>query len=356
MQFVFAYYSINMIYVNARFLTQPLTGVQRYAFEISMQMKKLNPSIVFLTPNNVIHQEWEKQLGATRMGFFKGHLWEQLELGWFITKTRQAILFSPSNTGPLFCKNQYLTLHDISFKLYPSLNHSYFSSFYNFLIPKLVKRIKGLFTVSETTQQEIHNHYHIPNDKIVVTYNGIGESMFDLASSDYRLHKEKMILSVGSLSKRKNTELLINAFIASNLSKEYKLIIIGNRNKIFAYEEATQASNVEFIEHATDELIIDYYQRAELACFLSVYEGFGIPVLESLYFGCKVLCSDIPVFRELYHGMVSFTSIQDTESVVNGLNQLPFSENRTSTQVNHLLEKYNYHKSALMILQTISES
>jgi glycosyltransferase involved in cell wall biosynthesis len=266
------------------------------------------------------------------------------------------VLFSPSNTGPLFIKNQYLTLHDISFKLFPHFNNGYFSLYYNFLIPKLVRRVRKVFTVSETTQKEISKQYNLPIHKFILTYNGIGEVLLKHSLNKNNPHKEKIILSVGSLSKRKNTELLINSFLVSNLSKEYKLIIIGNRNNIYVYNETMQASNVEFIEHASDELIIDYYQRAELACYISVYEGFGIPVLESLYFGCKVLCSDIPVFRELYQGMVSFTSIQDTESVVNGLNQLPFSVSESSSQLQHCLEKYNYNKSSSIILQTILES
>lgn len=344
-----------MIFVNARFLTQPLSGVQRYAFEISMQMKKLNPAIVFLTPSNVLHLEWEKKLEAKRIGKFKGHIWEQFELVWYLKSQNKPKLFSPANTGPINYTNQYLTLHDISFKLFPQFNTKKFETYYNFIIPKLLNKVKSIFTVSQTVKSEISKTYTIPESKIFVTYNGIGESLRNISNQNIPNQKEKILLSVGSLSSRKNTHLIIDAFIASELARDFRLVLIGNKNSIFTSLKLKSYPNIEIIEQASDSLIIEYYQKAELACYLSNYEGFGLPILESLYFNCKVLCSDIPVFKELFLEYASFCSIASVKEVVSQLNLLPFKTTITTSQIESLEQKFNYYQSANNILQIMSK-
>jgi glycosyltransferase involved in cell wall biosynthesis len=343
-----------MIFVNARFLTQPLSGVQRYAFEISMQMKKLNPEIVFLTPSNVLHLEWEKSLGAKRIGKLKGHIWEQFELVWYLKRQNKPKLFSPANTGPINYPNQYLTLHDISFKVFPQFNTKKFVTYYNFVIPKLLNKVKSIFTVSQTVKSEISKTYTIPESKIIVTYNGIGETLSNISNQNIQFHKEKILLSVGSLSSRKNTQLIIDSFLASELAPHYRLVLIGNTNSIFTSLKLKSYPNIEIIEKASDSLILEYYQKAELACYLSNYEGFGLPILESLYFNCKVLCSDIPVFKELFSTYVSFCTITSINEVVAQLNLLPLKSTVTPLQIESLKQKYSYKTSANQILQIIS--
>ena len=73
-----------MFVVNARFLTQPITGVQRFAIEISKHLKKINPSIKFVAPHNIIHKETANELDVSVIGKMKGHLWEQIELPWYL--------------------------------------------------------------------------------------------------------------------------------------------------------------------------------------------------------------------------------------------------------------------------------
>jgi len=74
------------IYINARFLTQKITGVQRYAIELSTRLKKLNPGIKFIAPRNIIHNDTAELLEAETFGKFTGHLWEQLELPLYLKK------------------------------------------------------------------------------------------------------------------------------------------------------------------------------------------------------------------------------------------------------------------------------
>lgn len=341
-----------MIYINARFLTQPLTGVQRYAFEVSMQMKKEDASIVFLTPPNIVHQQWAESLQAKTIGKLTGHLWEQIELPMYLIKDEGAILYSPCNTGPLLFKNQILTLHDIAFKLYPELNSTFFSFFYKILIPKLVNRVVHIFTVSECIKSQIMEHYQVSSSKISVAYNGIGATMALTRKQDIVNLKEKIILCVGSLTKRKNVDIVARVFLNSTLySDKYKLIFVGSESSIHTLVDIPSDNQIIVLREVNDENLIDLYKKSEIAVCFSSYEGFGIPILEALYFDCKVICSDIPVFKELYSNYVTFVDIQNEANCIKAFNESNTPTTMKNEQGIELFTKFNYQLSAKAILQ-----
>lgn len=343
-----------MIYVNARFVTQPLTGVQRYAFEICMQLKKMDTHIVFLCPPFVKQQDWALDLPVQKMGINQGHRWEQIDLPLYLSSKKKALLFSPCNMGPLFYKQQWLTLHDLSFKLYPQFNTTLFSRWYQFAIARLCYRVTHIFTVSETVKQAIAQQYKISESKISTTFNGIGASM--LSDFQNNFQKEKIILTVGSLSNRKNTHLIIEAFLASDLLNDYTLVIIGKPNAIYQYKKSERNERIVYIEEASDSLLKTYYAKASIACFMSVYEGFGIPILEALYYQCKVICSDIPVFRELYDGAVYFCDVTAVRTLTKMLNEIPNKPMAQASTIEAMLKKYDYQVSADIIYKTMQAS
>ncbi|MGQ6653073.1 glycosyltransferase family 4 protein, partial [Serratia sp. IR-2025] len=83
-----------MIYVNARFLTQDLTGVQRFAQEICLALSKIRHDIVFVSPPNIIHHDIASQLNVQVVGKKSGHFWEQVELPAFLKKNKSPLLIN----------------------------------------------------------------------------------------------------------------------------------------------------------------------------------------------------------------------------------------------------------------------
>ena len=95
-----------MIIINARFLTQKLTGVQRFAIELCFQMKeRLGGDVQFVVPYNIIHTEIAEQLGAVVIGKKRGHLWEQIDLPIYLKAKGSPILICLGNTAPVFYHN-----------------------------------------------------------------------------------------------------------------------------------------------------------------------------------------------------------------------------------------------------------
>ena len=343
------------LYVNARFLTQPVTGVQRYAIECSRKIKKLYPNTLFLTPHNIWNKNVAKELDAVIVGTHSGHVWEQIDLPRYLNKhTASAPLFSPCNTAPLLYQSNFITLHDLAFYTHPEWNSRLFSKWYNLLIPRIVSKCKHLFTVSNTISAEIQHTYRVPASSISVTYNGVATEMMTMnrVVNEGRL---KMILAVGSFNLRKNHQSLISAFINSNIKHTHTLVLVGDENKVFRETgidpQTLKDNNITVHNHLTDHDLIRLYCQAEVLVSLSVYEGFGIPLLEGLFFGCKLVCSDIPVYRELYSSVATFTNPIIERDIVNALAIAIAAATPSVQLVQELCATYNYQTSAATILQ-----
>jgi glycosyltransferase involved in cell wall biosynthesis len=215
-----------------------------------------------------------------------------------------------------------------------------------------------LFTVSNFIKNELHTIYNIPLNKIDITYNGICSYFLD--NGNVSPIKKKVILAVGSFNKRKNQQMLINGFIASQLYNEYQLVLFGDKSRVFAAtnfnEEHLKKYNILITNSFSDEVLMQYYKDAALVVSLSTYEGFGIPVLEGLYFHSKVLCSDIPVYRELFKNIAFYCNPNDEADVSiqlkHALMQTVDSQTKMLAQ---LIEKYNYPSSAKVILNRINQ-
>ena len=344
------------IYVNARFLTQPVTGVQRYGIECSRQIKKLCPDTVFLTPKNVLHKDIANELGAKTFGINTGHKWEQADLPLYLARQKHPPLFNPANTAPLLYSNNYVTVHDLAFYHHPEWNSKAFSAWYNVLIPRVAISCRHLFTVSNTMREEIMTYYKIAPDKISVTYNGIAQQMLE---HHVLKPKERIILSVGTFNKRKNHQNLVHAFLSSSLKDGYQLAMVGDRNKVFSESNLEESDlkneNIKIYEKLGAGELIDIYERAEVVVSLSLYEGFGMPVLEGLYYGCKVLCSDIKVYKELYSEYAEFCDPLDISGIAKALEHITKSEAKGSAMREALTEKYDYAASAKVIVETIEK-
>jgi glycosyltransferase involved in cell wall biosynthesis len=340
--------------INSRFLTQPITGVQRYAIEISLQIRERYPSATFLCPQGILQHEVAAQLDAVKIGKNNGHLWEQIDLPLYLLQRGNPTLLNFCNTAPLLYPNNYITIHDLAFFQHPEWNSRAFAAWYNFLIPKLAKRSKHIYTVSNTMKEEMIVAWHLQRDNIFVTPNGLAREV--LSQYAHVAEKEKIILSVGSLSARKNQAALVHGFIESGLAPDYRLVIIGDKNRVFAdtaLDEATlRKHHVELCSNVNSASLWRWYKKAEIFASTSLYEGFGIPVLEAAHFCCKIVCSDIAVYRELYEGLAIFCDPTDTNSVATALRHAAYAALQRNP--NTMLEKYSYSRAADIILQSIN--
>ncbi len=218
-------------------------------------------------------------------------------------KKRVDAFFSPAHYSPRFCPAPTIvTIHDLSFIFFPN----------DFLKTDLIKlrqwtkysinKAKKIIAVSKTTKKDIIKYYQVPENKIEVIYNGyekrITHKKFTLKEiKKWPVEAKNYILYVGTLQPRKNITVLIQAFhLFKRLNKNFKLVIVGKKGwlyqDIFRLVKKLGLNNeVLFTDYISDEELIFLYQKAFCFILPSLYEGFGIPILEAMSFACPVISS-----------------------------------------------------------------
>ncbi|MCL7752804.1 glycosyltransferase family 1 protein [Polaribacter sp. Z022] len=339
-----------MIIVNSRFLTQKITGVQRFAIEICKELKNSNLEFEFVTPKNIIHNNLADFLEVKKIGKLQGHLWEQITLQLYVLR-KKALLISFCNTAPVFIRNQIVTIHDLSFRKYPQWNSKAFSLVYNNLIPFLAKKAMHILTVSNTSKQELVNELNISEEKISVVYNAVSSIFKDQLDINNNREKENYILTVSSFHPRKNLKRLIDAFLKISNSN-IKLYIVGNFDKNFTdegFDKNVLSSRIKILTNITDKELKTYYNSAKLFVYPSIYEGFGIPIIEAMSCGIPVCVSDISVFREVCGNNATFFNPFDIEDIKD---KIILSLKRTKSDLKST-EKYSWNTSARKINEII---
>lgn len=302
------------IYINGRFLTQKITGVQRYAIEVVKQLdKEKNIKIVLLCPNDEIQNKIElDNIEIRKIGKLKGQAWEQISLPFYIIKHGRGKLLSLCNLAPILYPG-YVTIHDIGFKTHGEHLNWKFKCWYKLVTKLNIKRYKHIFTVSNFSKNEIIENYKINPEKITVTYNS-AEHLKNIKPDEsilkrLNLENRDFYFSLGSRSPHKNHKYIEN--LAKNNVKEI-FVVTGKNNKVFESEKEENINNMIYTGYLSDEEIAALYKNCKAFIFPSLYEGFGIPPLEAITMGCKnILVSDIEVFREIYGESVNYIDVKN---------------------------------------------
>lgn len=287
-----------MIVINARFLTQQITGVQRFSLELSLYMKQmLGSEIQFVAPGNILHEDLARKLEVKIIGCRTGHVWEQWDLPKYLYGSGQPLLLCMGNTAPISYPNKISILHDVTFLRYPEAFSTRFRVFYRLIIPWVLRTSKHVFSVSDFSLNEIACCYKVDKSKMSVVYNAV-DSMFKHVEDEY-LKIDKYLLTVSSIKKNKNFKVAVDAFkIVQSHIPDLKLYIMGDvradsfKSMDGLIEECEKNPNIKLLGRVSDDDLIHYYSNAVSFIFPSLYEGFGIPVLEAQACGCPVVSSN----------------------------------------------------------------
>lgn len=353
----------RQVSVNARFLIQPLTGIQRYAYNICVRI----PELRLITPDAPLPQY--TRISPTRTvvvkSVFPSHLWEQIVLPRHVPKNE--LLWSPSSIGPIASKKYVLTVHDIASIEHPEWYDSKYAIFYRILLPISLKRAKHVITVSKFCKKRLETVFNIKPEKISVVYSGVAEHFLsgksvNPCSEEYNL-PETYVLAVGALSPRKNLHRLLQAW--ASISHEFNntwLIIAGDVGLSFSNMTTLGElpSRTIHIKKVSDTLLGSLYRNATAFVYPSLYEGFGLPILEAMACGTPVITSNCTSMPEIAGDAALLVNPYDVSSIASAIQQLlrdsalrerlrslgiahaaKFSWENTSLQTKTILERFS---------------
>ena len=225
--------------------------------------------------------------------------------------------FMPIPNASLSKHLHYQLIHDIrNFTKYK--RSSYLNSAHNIQKYQWRKSNK-IITVSNFIKNELINNCSIKPENIFVSSNGLEDKYYDMKSS---MGRDIDIAYIATFEKRKNHQYLIKALSKYSSNKKIKLCLIGKDlgtlKKIKKMIIKLNNIEVSFIDSfPTEKDIIAIYDRTKLFVYPSLYEGFGMPLIEAIARGCRVLCSDIPVFREIAGDIPTYFDLQsDPQSLM----------------------------------------
>jgi glycosyltransferase involved in cell wall biosynthesis len=196
-----------------------------------------------------------------------------------------------------------VTIHDLSFVRLPEMTMPGMSDHLSQWVPYSVNRATHVIAVSEATRQDLIELYQTPPEKITVLYHGVSSEFRPINEASrlaairqkYKLGTQPYILSVGTIQPRKNYRRLIQAF--ARLKLDVSLVIAGGQGWSYetVYDEAQKqgvAERVYFPGFVAEADLPALYSAASLFVYPSLYEGFGLPILEAMACGVPVIASN----------------------------------------------------------------
>ncbi len=364
--------------INGRFLTQPTTGVQRVARELTRAIDRLVANGRSDVRLRLLCEPGARaadlglavtEIETVRGG--RGHWWEQVALP---RAVRQARLLCFGNTAPIASligpRPVAVIIHDLSYRLYPEAYSRRYRLAHSLMLPLMLRHADPVITVSETERQALLRLASRARRPIVVAQNG---GWRDGEATPHMLHQTRppppqpdhprqgYLLYVGSFSRRKNFDGVLAAAIRLAREDGLKSVFAGAGGPILTPMETDVPADVrDHIRFAGQVEDIDelaaLYAGARCLLLPSFYEASPLPPVEAMRFGCPVVASDIPAMRERCADAVEYCDPARLDDVVAAVRRVTRDHHHAARLAERGLahvQRFSWRRQAEMVLDAI---
>lgn len=351
---------MKRITLNLSMFAEQYTGMGVYSMHIRDILKK-NYSIYEILANRKLPDiqkdktiwvplsitDGYSKLASLRRLYYLWNLSYKYDLG---------LVYTPTHHGIPFYDNQLITVHDLISLHFPE-QHRLQYWYFKYILPKIIKRCKGIVAVSNTTKEEICKYYHVSHEFVYVLPNALDNvSFFTGDTTDYNY-----LLCVGAGYPHKNIHELLNVYHL--WSDKYKLKIVSARGAYKEYlekivKERKLADKVSIEGFVAESRLEELYRHCSALVYPSKWEGFGIPPLEAMRYCKPIILSDIEIFKEVYANNAIYVTLENEDSWRHAFERLKTNNIDTDAMKSKYIEnlkKYSWEANEKVLIEIMSE-
>ena len=329
-------------------LSEALTGVGHYTFELARHLASSNGDEIFVvSPRKFVSSITSETSPVPNLHLTRDSMsplnrfWWSMGLPRYIRKQEIQVFHGTNFEVPLTGKcPSVITIHDLSMVLHPQTHERRRVRRARKRLPMMARAATMVVTPTEVVRQEVHAHLQIPLDRIV-TIPEAARSAFrrqDPARTEIVRKRLKItqpfVLYVGTVEPRKNLLNLVRAFehVLSECDFSVQLVIAGRKgwmvNDLFRHvKRSSAAEQIIFTGYLSDDDLCALYSSCALFAYVSLYEGFGLPPLEAMACGAPVIASRIPSLSETIGEAALLVAPTDVQELANNIRSLIQNEN-----------------------------
>ena len=327
------------ILINLAVLFQKPTGIATYALNVAKHLQDLNPTLLTAYPQSdfncyAIADDMTPAQGS------KGHLrrlwWTQSQLPKIWNQLQSDLVYSPLPEAPLFSKCRSVVMcHDLIPLRFPS-RFSPLTNYFRYVVPLVLQQAEHILCNSESTAQDIVDFYGIDASKITPILLAYDRQHFYPRDRLNSASTRPYFLYLGRQDPYKNIARLISAFADLPDRANYDLYLAGARDPRFAPELEQQIAELEITHQVKWLNYIDYQELPSLLSnalalvFPTLWEGFGLPVLEAMACGTPVITSNLASLPEVTGDAAILIDPYDTRAITSAMNEIAGDSKRRS--------------------------
>jgi len=240
------------------------------------------------------------------------------------------LIYSPDFTAPPSLRSpSIVTIHDLAFQIVPDRAPKALRDYLSSVVPRQIRKAEAIVAVSETTKLDMMERLGVDSERITIVPNAVDRRFFDAPSLTLTERSvlgvpERYLLTVGTIEPRKNHLTLFKALERIPASMQLPLVVVGrigwaSDDIVAAARHLGEKGRVILLDYVDDRILPALYASADALIYPSWYEGFGLPVLEGMASGTRVIASDVPAHREISGRTVILVAPDDIDELADAI-------------------------------------
>ncbi|MEZ4909555.1 MAG: glycosyltransferase family 1 protein [Saprospiraceae bacterium] len=354
--------------INGRLFYQfPMEGIARYTYHHTYEMALAHPYdsfYVYLDRKSKHQLDFPKNVKIILIPFPTRHpklieVYFNYILPLFFRLHRIDVFYSGDYYLSLYTKiPQIMVIHDLAYIHYPQHLPRHILDYYKKAMPKWIRKAAAIITVSNYVKADVSKQFNVSIDAV----SGNAVSTENITTTQVNLPSARpFFVYIGSIHPRKNIENMVNGFLQFNAQhrSDYQLIIAGRiawkSNTL--YQIFDKEKSVHYIGEVTEEEKWDLLIRSKAVVYLSLFEGFGIPILEAFAAKTLVITSNTTSMPEVGQTAALYADPQSVEEIALAFNQAATLHNRTQRILagTHRLDDFTWQNEAAKTYKVIQD-